>query len=68
MGLVLQHPSSEHVRWMEGRISDSANDLLAELKNVLSPEAIAAALQRGRNLQLDDVVTELFGSQTPLEH
>jgi predicted ATPase/DNA-binding CsgD family transcriptional regulator/tetratricopeptide (TPR) repeat protein len=68
LGLVLQHPSSEHVRWREGRISDSANYLLAELKNVLSPEAIAAALQRGRNLQLDDVVTELFGSQTPLEH
>lgn len=58
--VVIQHPASHQVRLWEGRIRDSAQSLLAMLEAELSPEVYAAALERGRALELDDVVVEIL--------
>ena len=63
LGLVIQHPASNQTRWLEGRIKDSATDLLAQLEGELPPESYLAALERGQKLDLDEVVEELVGSK-----
>ena len=59
--LVLQHPASHQIRLGEGRIRDSAKGLLVKLENELPPEAYTAALERGQELELDEVIIELLG-------
>jgi predicted ATPase/DNA-binding CsgD family transcriptional regulator len=59
--LVIEHPTSNQTRWLEGRIRDSAKELLADLEKELAPEAYTAALERGGNLELDEVVADLIG-------
>ena len=59
--LVLQHPFSDQIRLGEGRIRDSAKSLLVELEDELPPETYTAALERGKELELDEVINELVG-------
>jgi len=63
LALVLQHPASHQKRMHEGRIRDSAKALLAELENELPQENYAAALERGQEMELDEVMAELVGSK-----
>jgi len=58
--LVLQHPASQQIRLLEGRIGDSAEALLAKLKDEVPQEAYAKALERGRKLELDGVVADVL--------
>ena len=59
--MVLQHPASHQIRLGEGRIRDSAKSLLVKLEDELAPAAYTAALERGQELDLDEVVNELVG-------
>jgi predicted ATPase/DNA-binding CsgD family transcriptional regulator len=61
LSLVLQHPASHQTRWLEGRIRDSAEDLLSELEGELPHEVYTAALERGQEMELEEVVTDLVG-------
>jgi predicted ATPase/DNA-binding CsgD family transcriptional regulator len=63
LALVLQHPASYQARLLEGRIRDSAKDLLAKLADELPQETYTAALERGQELEVDGVVAELLGSR-----
>jgi len=60
LALVIDHPTSNQTRWLEGRIRDSARGLLAELEEKLPPETCQAALERGRALDLEEIVTYLI--------
>jgi predicted ATPase/DNA-binding CsgD family transcriptional regulator len=60
LALVLQHPASHQTRMHEGRIRDSAKDLLAKLENELPHETYTAALERGQELELDGVIADLL--------
>ena len=62
--LVIEHPTSNQTRWLEGRIRDSAKGLLAKLEAELPPEIFSAALERGQELDLDNVVADLIGSKS----
>ena len=57
--LVLQHPASYQIRLGEGRIRDSAKSLLLKIKDKIAPLVYAAALERGQELSLDEVIAEL---------
>lgn len=59
LAVVVQHPASYQSRLLEGRIRDSAKDLLAKLEGELSKETYTAALERGNELELDEVIIEL---------
>jgi predicted ATPase/DNA-binding CsgD family transcriptional regulator len=61
LAFVIEHPASDHTRMLEGRIRDSAEDLLAELEGKLSPETYRTALKCGRELELDAVIADLLG-------
>ena len=63
LALVLQHPASYQARLLEGRIRDSAKDLLTKLEDELSKETYTAALERGQELEVGGVVAELLGSK-----
>ncbi len=60
LALVIEHPTSNQTRWLEGRIRDSAKGLLAELEAELPPETYSTALERGRGLELDEIVASLI--------
>jgi predicted ATPase/DNA-binding SARP family transcriptional activator len=60
LALVLEHPASLLTRWLEGRISDNAKELLAKLEKDLPPETYTAALAQGQVMDLDTVVTGLL--------
>ena len=45
---------------LEGRIRDSARELLSQIKHDLPPEAYNAALARGRNLDLDGLIDDML--------
>jgi predicted ATPase/DNA-binding CsgD family transcriptional regulator len=60
LALVIRHPASQQYRVIEGRIRESAKDLLAELEADLSPEIYTAALERGRELDLDGVIENIL--------
>jgi len=57
--LVIDHPTSNQIRWLEGRIRDSAKNLLTELERDLSPDVYTAAIEQGMELDLDEVVAKL---------
>jgi len=57
--LVIQHPASQQVRLLEGPIRDSAKALLADLKMTVARVVFTKALERGRELVLDKVVSDL---------
>jgi len=50
---VIQHPVSTQTRMMEGRIRDSAQNLLANLEQELPQDDYSAAILRGQDLELD---------------
>lgn len=62
LALVIAHPASQLYRMMEGRVRDSAKDLLAKLEAELTLESYTAALERGQDLELDEVVAGLVGA------
>jgi tetratricopeptide (TPR) repeat protein len=62
--LVIQHPASDQVRLLEGRIRDDAEALLAILEDELSPETYMVALKRGQELELDEVIADLVGQKS----
>ena len=59
LSLVLEHPFSHQIRLGEGLIRDSANDLLSRLEDDLSKDAYMAAVERGRAMELDSVISDL---------
>lgn len=60
LALVIQHPASNETRMFEGRIRDNARDLLAELEAKLPRETYIAAIERGQELDLDEVLAGLI--------
>jgi tetratricopeptide (TPR) repeat protein len=60
LAMVIHHPSSDHIRWLEGSIRESAENLLAKLEDDFSPELLNAAVERGRASNLDVVVAALL--------
>jgi len=58
--LVIDHPASLERRMLEGRIRDSAEELLVQLEAELSRETYTTALERGQALDLDGVVEEII--------
>jgi tetratricopeptide (TPR) repeat protein len=60
LAFVLQHPDSHESRLLEGRIEDSATDLLAKIEDELPQEIYTSALERGQGLELDEVVADLI--------
>ncbi len=48
---------------MEGRIRDSAKDLLAKIEVELSAKNYLEAIERGQQLALDEIITDLVGSK-----
>ena len=58
--LLLQQPTSQQVRLGRGKIGDSAQTLLAILKEDLSTKQFVTALESGRNLDLDTQISELL--------
>ena len=61
--LVIDHPASLERRMLEGRIRDSAEELLSHLEGKLSPETFAAAVERSQVLELDDVVDNITATK-----
>ncbi|MEN8173240.1 MAG: LuxR C-terminal-related transcriptional regulator, partial [Chloroflexota bacterium] len=57
LALVIQHPTSNQYRMLQGHVRDSAKELLATLASELPPHIITAAQERGRQMDLDDFVT-----------
>jgi predicted ATPase len=64
LALVIQHPTSVLYRMLEGRMRDSAKDLLAKIEGELSQEAFAEAVHRGQSLEIDAVVADLMAKKT----
>jgi len=60
LALVIEHPASDRYRMLDGRIRDSANELLSQMKHNLTSETLKEALSRGKALDLDQVVDELL--------
>jgi len=65
LAYVIQHPASTQTRMLEGRIRDSAQDLLAELEGEIHPEDYTAAIQRGQALEIDQIYNDLVSTYQP---
>ncbi|MCJ7659596.1 MAG: hypothetical protein MUO67_10645, partial [Anaerolineales bacterium] len=63
LALVIQHPASHQSRMHEGRIRDSARQLLADIEDKLPTATFTAAVERGGQFELDEVVEDLIGSK-----
>jgi tetratricopeptide (TPR) repeat protein len=63
LAFVLQHPASYESRLLEGRIRDSAKELLTKLEDELSQETYSAALERGQELEVEVIVADLISSK-----
>ena len=63
LALVIQHPASHQIRMHEGRIRDSARQLLADIEDKLPTATFTAAVERGEQFELDEVVEDLIGSK-----
>jgi tetratricopeptide (TPR) repeat protein len=59
LSFILQHPASYEYRMLEGRIRDSAKELLTEIEVALPLEAFATAVERGKGLELEEIYSEL---------
>ncbi len=64
LAFVLQHPLSYQTRMLEGRIRDSARELLAKLEPELNQEAYFVAIERGKEMNLETIVAELVNSKS----
>jgi tetratricopeptide (TPR) repeat protein len=60
LALVIEHPASDRYRMLDGRIRDSANELLSQIEHNLPSETLKQALSCGKALDLDQVVDELL--------
>ncbi len=60
LALVVQHPASHQTRWLEGRIRDSAEELLVKLEHDLLEETYVEAFERGQAMELDNAVAALI--------
>jgi len=58
--LVIAHPASNLYRMLEGRIRDSARELLVKLESQLPQDIYTTAQERGRNLDLDEMTDNLL--------
>ena len=58
--MVIQHPSSDQIRWLEGSIRESAESLRTKLESEASPDIIKSGTDRGLLLELDQVVSTLL--------
>jgi predicted ATPase/DNA-binding CsgD family transcriptional regulator len=63
LSVVVKHPASHSARMLEGPIIDSAKDLLAILEDELPHETFAAALERGQELELEEIIADLASSK-----
>ena len=59
LACVIQHPASLQTRMMEGRIRDSAQELLDSLQRELPAERFQAFVGRGQDFELDQVYEQL---------
>ncbi len=59
LAFVLQHPASYEYRMLEGRIRDSAEELLAEIEEELPREVFTNAVERGQGLELEQIYLDL---------
>jgi len=59
LALLLQQPVSQQAYFRRGPIRDSAQDLLTKIKEHVSPKTYAAALERGKELDLGETVHKL---------
>ncbi len=64
LAVVIKHPASQTSRMLEGPIRDSAQELLALLEDELPQESYAAALERGQELEMDELIVELIGPKS----
>ena len=46
---------------LEGRIRDSAKELISRLEEEIPQEVFAAALERGQNMELEEIITDFVG-------
>jgi predicted ATPase/DNA-binding CsgD family transcriptional regulator len=60
LALAIEHPASDRYRMLDGRIRDSANELLSKIAHNLPSQTFKQALSRGKALDLDQVVDELL--------
>ena len=60
LSLALEHPASRQARFGEGLIQDSAQSLLDVLVEEGTPGDYAKAIERGKGLELAEVVKELI--------
>jgi tetratricopeptide (TPR) repeat protein len=60
LALVIEHPASDLYRMMDGRIRDSAVELLDSIKDYVSPEVYQKALGYGQSLDLDEITVSLI--------
>jgi predicted ATPase/DNA-binding CsgD family transcriptional regulator len=63
LGFVVQHPVSSQTRMLEGCIRDSARGLLKLLQAELTTNVYTAALERGQELELDEILADLVGEK-----
>ncbi len=57
--LLLQQPASQQAYFRRGRIRDYARELLTKLEHKLSTATYTAALERGKELDLDETIHKL---------
>lgn len=63
LALIIQHPVSHQIRLGEGRIKDSAESLLTKIEDQLPPDVYSTALERGQDLDVDEVICDLINQQ-----
>ncbi len=60
LSVVMEHPASTQERLFEGRICDSAKELLNTLEDKLEAGKYKAAIERGRSLDLEVLVNKIL--------
>ena len=65
LAFVVQHPASAQARMMEGRIRDSAQTFLENIKGELPEEALDSAFARAEKLELEEIVETLLNPNHP---
>ena len=61
--LVRFHPVSDQSRLLEGRIRDSADNLLSGIRDELPPDIFEAAVKRSKSPEIDQVISSLLESR-----